>query len=126
MSSAIGMIETKGLVGSYEAADAMIKASGVTIVKQEFVDGGIVTIVVKGDVGSVQAAVEAGKAAAMRVGELLGAHVIPRPDEDVFKMIKGPEAPKKKPVSAPAATRAKKQQKQHPQQITEVRHSGIS
>lgn len=108
MSSAIGMIETKGLVGSYEAADAMIKASDVTIVKQEFVDGGIVTIVVKGDVGSVQAAVEAGKAAAMRVGELLGAHVIPRPDEDVFKMIKGQEAPKKKAVSAPAATRAKK------------------
>ena len=96
MSSAIGMIETKGLVGSYEAADAMIKASDVTIVKQEFVDGGIVTIVVKGDVGSVQAAVEAGKAAAVRVGELLGAHVIPRPDEDVFKMIKGPEAPKKR------------------------------
>ncbi|MCL1694274.1 MULTISPECIES: BMC domain-containing protein [unclassified Lysinibacillus] len=106
MGSAIGMIETKGLVGSYEAADAMIKSSDVTIVKQEFVDGGIVTVVVKGDVGSVQAAVEAGKAAAMRVGELLGAHVIPRPDEDVFQMIKGPEAPKKKP--APAATRAKK------------------
>ncbi|MEK5231584.1 BMC domain-containing protein [Lysinibacillus sp. FSL K6-0232] len=104
MSSAIGMIETKGLVGSYEAADAMIKAADVTVVKQEFVDGGIVTVVVTGDVGSVQAAVEAGKAAAIRVGELLGAHVIPRPDEDVFKMIKGPEAPKKKPLS----TRAKK------------------
>ncbi|MEY9976688.1 BMC domain-containing protein [Lysinibacillus sp. RC79] len=110
MSSAIGMIETKGLVGSYEAADAMIKSSDVTIVKQEFVDGGIVTVVVKGDVGSVQAAVEAGKEAAMRVGELLGAHVIPRPDEDVFQMIKGPEAPKKKPVSASTSTstRAKK------------------
>ncbi|WP_286926253.1 MULTISPECIES: BMC domain-containing protein [Lysinibacillus] len=107
MSSAIGMIETKGLVGSYEAADAMIKASDVTIVKQEFVDGGIVTVVVKGDVGSVQAAVEVGKEAARRVGELLGAHVIPRPDEDVFQMIKGPEAPKKKPASTPT-TRAKK------------------
>ncbi len=105
MGSAIGMIETKGLVGSYEAADAMIKAADVTIVKQEFVDGGIVTIVVKGDVGSVQAAVDAGKEAAKRVGELLGAHVIPRPDEDVFQMIQGSEAPKKKP--APAA-RAKK------------------
>ena len=95
MGSAIGMIETKGLVGSYEAADAMIKAADVTIVKQEFVDGGIVTVVVKGDVGSVQAAVDAGKEAAKRVGELLGAHVIPRPDEDVFQMITGPEAPKK-------------------------------
>lgn len=105
MGSAIGMIETKGLVGSYEAADAMIKAADVTIVKQEFVDGGIVTVVVKGDVGSVQAAVDAGKEAAKRVGELLGAHVIPRPDEEVFQMIKGPEVPKKKPI---ATTRAKK------------------
>ncbi|HAU33022.1 BMC domain-containing protein [Lysinibacillus fusiformis] len=108
MSSAIGMIETKGLVGSYEAADAMIKSSDVTIVKQEFVDGGIVTVVVKGDVGSVQAAVEAGKAAAMRVGELLGAHVIPRPDDEVFQMISGPEVPKKKPASTSTSTRAKK------------------
>ncbi|MFJ7667119.1 BMC domain-containing protein [Lysinibacillus sp. NPDC097195] len=106
MSSAIGMIETKGLVGSYEAADAMIKASDVTIVKQEFVDGGIVTVVVKGDVGSVQAAVDAGKEAAKRVGELLSAHVIPRPDEEVFNMIKGPEVAKKKTVVASA--RAKK------------------
>ncbi|UED81994.1 BMC domain-containing protein [Lysinibacillus sp. CD3-6] len=106
LSSAIGMIETKGLVGSYEAADAMIKASDVTIVKQEFVDGGIVTVVVKGDVGSVQAAVDAGKAAAKRVGELLSAHVIPRPDEEVFNMIKGSETPKKKPAPTPA--RAKK------------------
>ncbi|WP_107839473.1 BMC domain-containing protein [Metasolibacillus meyeri] len=102
MSSAIGMIETKGLVGSIEAADAMIKASDVTIVKQEFVDGGIVTVVVQGDVGSVQAAVDAGKAAAMRVGELLSSHVIPRPDVDVYQMIKGPEAPKKKPTPARA------------------------
>ncbi|MGE7093287.1 BMC domain-containing protein [Lysinibacillus sp. NPDC048646] len=102
MSSAIGMIETKGLIGSLEAADAMIKSSDVTIVKQEFVDGGIVTIVVKGDVGSVQAAVDAGKAAAMRVGELLGAHVIPRPDDDVFQMINGPQSPKKKPLPARA------------------------
>ncbi len=108
MSSAIGMIETKGLVGSYEAADAMIKSSDVTIVKQEFVDGGIVTVVVKGDVGSVQAAVEAGKAAAMRVGELLGAHVIPRPDDEIFQMISGPEVPKKKPASTSTSTRAKK------------------
>lgn len=103
MSSAIGMIETKGLVGSIEAADAMIKASDVTIVKQEFIDGGIVTVVVQGDVGSVQAAVDAGKAAAMRVGELLSAHVIPRPDVDVFQMIKGAETPKK----ASASTRKK-------------------
>ncbi len=88
MSQAIGMIETKGLVGSMEAADAMIKAANVKLIKQEFIDGGIVTVIVQGDVGAVQAAVDAGREAAKRVGELLGAHVIPRPDESVFNMVK--------------------------------------
>lgn len=87
MSQAIGMIETKGLVGAIEAADAMIKAANVKLIKQEFIDGGIVTIIVQGDVGAIQAAVDAGREAAKRVGELLGAHVIPRPDESVYKMI---------------------------------------
>jgi len=82
------MIETKGLVGSMEAADAMIKAANVRLIKQEFVDGGIVTVLVQGDVGAVQAAVDAGREAAKRVGELLGAHVIPRPDESVYEMVK--------------------------------------
>lgn len=88
MSQAIGMIETKGLIGSIEAADAMIKAANVTLIKQEKVDGGIVTVIVQGDVGAVQAAVDAGREAAKRVGELLGAHVIPRPDETVYDLIK--------------------------------------
>lgn len=87
MGQAIGMIETKGLVGSIEAADAMIKAANVTLIKQEFVDAGIVTVIIQGDVGAVQAAVDAGREAAKRVGELLGAHVIPRPDEAVSKMV---------------------------------------
>lgn len=86
MGQAIGMIETKGLVGSIEAADAMIKAANVTLIKQEFIDGGIVTVIIQGDVGAVQAAVDAGREAAKRVGELLGAHVIPRPDDSVSKM----------------------------------------
>jgi ethanolamine utilization protein EutM len=87
VGQAIGMIETKGLVGSMEAADAMIKAANVSLVKQEFVDGGIVTVIIQGDVGAVQAAVDAGREAAKRVGELLGAHVIPRPDQSVRKML---------------------------------------
>ncbi|ARJ38918.1 ethanolamine utilization protein [Sporosarcina ureae] len=88
MSQAIGMIETKGLIGSIEAADAMVKASNVELVSQEMVDGGIVTVIVQGDVGAVQAAVDAGRDAAARVGELLGAHVIPRPDDSVYGMVK--------------------------------------
>ncbi|SDN90694.1 Carboxysome shell and ethanolamine utilization microcompartment protein CcmL/EutN [Psychrobacillus sp. OK028] len=87
MSQAIGMIETIGLVGSIEAADAMIKSANVTLIKQEMIDGGIVTVIVQGDVGAVQAAVEAGQDAAKRVGQLLGAHVIPRPDHSVYDMI---------------------------------------
>ncbi|MCM3691937.1 BMC domain-containing protein [Neobacillus niacini] len=87
VGQAIGMIETKGLVGSMEAADAMIKAANVSLVKQEFVDGGIVTVIIQGDVGAVQAAVDAGREAAKRVGELLGAHVIPRPDQSVREML---------------------------------------
>lgn len=104
MSQAIGMIETRGLIGSIEAADAMIKAANVSIVKQEMIDGGIVTVIVKGDVGAVQAAVSAGEEAAKRTGELLGAHVIPRPDTEVYEMLDptpAPLPPVKKP-SKPA------------------------
>lgn len=97
MSQAIGMIETLGLIGSIEAADAMIKASNVTLVTQEKVDGGIVTVIVQGDVGAVQAAVDAGRDAAARVGQLLSAHVIPRPDESVYGMV-APKKEVKQPV----------------------------
>lgn len=86
MSKAMGMIETMGLIGSIEAADAMVKSANVEILKQEMIDGGIVTVLITGDVGAVQAAVEAGRDAAARVGELLSAHVIARPDEEVAKM----------------------------------------
>ncbi len=80
---ALGMIETKGLVGAVEAADAMVKAARVTLVGKEFVGGGLVTVMVRGDVGAVKAAVEAGSLAAKKVGELISVHVIPRPDEQV-------------------------------------------
>ncbi|HHV26748.1 MAG TPA: ethanolamine utilization microcompartment protein EutM, partial [Tissierellia bacterium] len=81
--NALGMIETKGLVGSIEAADAMVKAANVVLVGKEHVGGGLVTVMVRGDVGAVKAATDAGAAAAERVGELVSVHVIPRPHNEV-------------------------------------------
>ena len=80
---ALGMVETKGLVGSIEAADAMVKAANVRLIGKVLVGGGLVTVMVRGDVGAVKAAVDAGGVAAQRVGELVSVHVIPRPHEDV-------------------------------------------
>ena len=85
MSESLGMIETKGYVGSVEASDAMVKAAGVTIARQIQIGGGFVTVIVRGDVGSVKAAVEAGADAAKRVGELVCAHVIARPHAELLK-----------------------------------------
>ncbi len=81
--NALGMIETKGLVGAIEAADAMVKAANVKLVGKEKVGSGLVTVIVRGDVGAVKAATDAGAAAADRVGELVSVHVIPRPHGDV-------------------------------------------
>ena len=80
---ALGMVETRGLVGSIEAADAMVKAANVTLIGKEHVGGGLVTVIVTGEVGAVQAATDAGAAAASRVGELKSVHVIPRPHMEV-------------------------------------------
>ena len=81
---ALGMIETKGLIGSIEAADAMVKAANVTLIGKEHIGAGLVTVMVRGDVGAVKAAPDdAGAAAAQRVGELIGVHVIPRPHIEV-------------------------------------------
>ena len=84
---ALGMIETKGLVGAIEAADAMVKAADVTLIGKEHIGGGLVTVMVRGDVGAVKAAVESGSAAASRLGELVATHVIPRPHTDVEKIL---------------------------------------
>jgi len=81
--TALGMIETKGLIGSIEAADAMLKAANVILVGKVIVGGGLVTVMVRGDVGAVKAATDAGAAAAQRVGELISCHVIARPHEEV-------------------------------------------
>ena len=80
---ALGMVETKGLVGAIEAADAMVKAANVTLIGSEYIGGGFVTVMVRGDVGAVKAATDAGAAAAKRIGELVSVHVIPRPHQDV-------------------------------------------
>lgn len=80
MGEALGLIETKGLVPAIEAADAMVKAANVHLVAYEKIGGGLVTVAVRGDVGAVRAAVEAGSAAASRVGEVVSTHIIPRPD----------------------------------------------
>ena len=80
---ALGMVETRGLVGAVEAADAMVKAANVTLIGSEYVGGGLVTVMVRGDVGAVKAATDAGAAAAKRIGELVSVHVIPRPHENV-------------------------------------------
>ena len=80
---ALGMIETRGLVGAIEAADAMVKAANVRLIGKEQIGSGLVTVMVRGDVGAVKAAVDAGAAAAKRVGELVSVHVIPRPHAEV-------------------------------------------
>ena len=86
IGDALGMVETRGLIGMVEAADAMCKTANVVFVGWQKVDAGLVTAIVRGDVGSVKAATDAGAAAARRVGELVGVHVIPRPADDLEKI----------------------------------------
>src|ERR1051326_8666809 len=89
MNEALGMIETKGYVGSVEASDAMVKAANVGLVKTIPIGGGLITVLCRGDVGSVKAAVDAGSKAAGKVGELVSAHIIARPHEDLLKSFLG-------------------------------------
>jgi ethanolamine utilization protein EutM len=92
---ALGMVETKGLIGSIEAADAMVKAANVVLVGKEYIGAGYVTVFVRGDVGAVKAATDAGAAAARRVGELVAVHVIPRPHTEVEKILPKSKEPAK-------------------------------
>jgi ethanolamine utilization protein EutM len=87
MLEALGMVETKGLIGAIEAADAMVKAANVVLIGKEYIGAGYVTVMVRGDVGAVKAATDAGAAAARRVGELVSVHVIPRPHTEVEKVL---------------------------------------
>ena len=91
---ALGMIETRGLVANIEASDAMVKAANVVLVGQVKIGAGLVTAMVRGDVGAVKAATDAGAAAAQKVGEIVSVHVIPRPHQDVEQVL--PQPPKKK------------------------------
>jgi ethanolamine utilization protein EutM len=95
---ALGLVETRGFVGSVEAADAMVKAANVVLIGKEYIGAGFVTVLVRGDVGAVKAATDAGAAAARRVGELVSVHVIPRPHQEVEKILpqSDPAGPAKK------------------------------
>jgi ethanolamine utilization protein EutM len=84
---ALGMVETRGFIGSVEAADAMVKAANVALIATEYIGAGYVTVLVRGDVGAVKAATDAGAAAARRVGELISVHVIPRPHAEVERVL---------------------------------------
>ena len=87
MNEALGMVETRGLVAAIEAADAMVKAANVVLIGSEKIGSGLVSVRVRGDVGAVKSAVEAGGAAASRLGEVIATHVIPRPHTDVEKLL---------------------------------------
>jgi ethanolamine utilization protein EutM len=89
-AEALGLVETKGLIGAVEAADAMVKAANVVLIGKEYIGAGYVTVLVRGDVGAVKAATDAGAAAARRVGELVSVHVIPRPHAEVERILPKP------------------------------------
>jgi len=114
MQQALGLIETRGLVAAIEAADAMVKAAKVKFLCRRKVKGGLVAIMVAGDVGAVKAAVDAGSAAGKRVGTVVSSHVIPRPHDDIDAMIptgseeKKSDEKKKKPQRKPISQKAKK------------------
>jgi ethanolamine utilization protein EutM len=92
---ALGLVETRGLIGSVEAADAMVKAANVVLIGKEYIGAGYVTVLARGDVGAVKAATDAGAAAARRVGELVSVHVIPRPHADVDRVLPRESGPAK-------------------------------
>ena len=97
MGDALGLIETRGLIGAIEAADAMVKTANVQLIAKEYIGAGYVTVMARGDVGAIKAATDAGAEAARRVGELISVHVIPRPHAEVERILP------KLPAAAPAA-----------------------
>ena len=116
MKQALGLIETRGLIGAIEAADAMVKAANVKFLGRQKVKGGLMAVMVSGDVGAVKAAVDAGAAACKRVGTLVSSHVIPRPHDDIDAMIpagpQGEAAPQEKKPPKKTSGQKKKKGKQ--------------
>jgi len=106
MQEALGMIETRGLVGAVEALDAMVKSANVRLVERKISGGGLVTIMVEGDVGAVKAAVDAGTAAASILGTVVSTHVIARPDNETAKLWASKAAPNADDISAPQVEQA--------------------
>ena len=98
---ALGMVETKGIVGAIEAADAMVKAANVTLIGKVKIGGALVTVMVRGDVGAVKASVDASAAAAERVGEIISCHVIPRPHPELEQILPKLPVPAEKPKKQP-------------------------
>lgn len=120
--NALGMIETRGLVASIEAADAMVKAASVTLISKTHVGGGLVTVMVEGDVGAVKAATDAGAAAAERVGELISVHVIPRPAADVAHILDRrpePKPPAPEPEPEPEVPEPEPEEAAHTEEMKE-------
>ena len=93
MGDALGLIETRGLIGAIEAADAMVKTANVQLIAKEYIGAGYVTVMARGDVGAIKAATDAGAAAARGVGELISVHVFPRPHAEVERILPKPAAP---------------------------------
>ncbi len=123
--NALGMIETHGLVGAIEAADAMVKAANVTLLGKTHVGAGLVTVMVTGDVGAVKAATDAGASAAERVGELISVHVIARPAKDVAGILPPdptaiPEAPPQPPQEEPTVQETPEMVEETPEETPEV------
>ena len=112
MQQALGLVETRGLIGAIEAADAMVKAARVKFLGRQKVKGGLVAVMVAGDVGAVKAAVDAGAAACKRIGKLASAHVIPRPHDEIDLMIPGDAGPDSAPETKKKAQKKTTPRKQ--------------
>lgn len=120
---ALGMIETRGLIGAIEAADAMVKAANVRLVGKELVEGGLVQVSIRGEVGAVKSALSAGKAAAEQIGELMWSHIIPRPDEQTESILTSSNTPTKQ--SSPK-TIAKKSSRTTKKSLSNVSKTNLS